>query len=451
MLARVSRVSAWFVIPVWIVAVVVRLVVAPTNGYSGDILHYQTWAVGEERMQFGAADERPGACNYPPLYPIVLRCLAAGDRAGFLPVDLKQPVTDVTVPTARGVLLVMKMPAMLADLWTIGLLAAIGRTVCAPMRGLMASALYAVSPAIIYDSAVWGQTDTILVALLVWAVLAALRDQPGRLGVAMTLAVLMKLQAAPALAPIAAAMVVQRQDMRGPRWSRFVVGVGGTLVGVAVASFVCGVQGQWVRGVVSAVGYFPVSSLGAMNLWWLFDGMVSDQAEVIAGLSRRTCGVILFGVAAAVILRRWLKCGCPRDALPATMAAMAMAFFVLPTEIHERYSIPVVGLLTAASVFDVRAIWVSVFLSITVTLNLAYELPLFVPGWPEVTRVINWIAWISMEHVRTLIAIIHVGFLGVLVVLADGRRSFDRTAGAVRARREGGMEFERGEGTSLRA
>ncbi len=413
-------------VPFWVLALALRLAVAPSNGFFGDIVPYQTWAVGAERMQLSAGIE-PAECNYPPVYPILLRGMGLLDRAGLLPGELARPVSDVRERATRVTLVVMKMPAIVVDLWAMWMLVSIGATVRAAGRGLVAAGLYAVSPAIIYDSAVWGQTDTIVAALLIWAVLAAVRGQPARLGAAMTLSVLMKLQAGPALLPIAAAMIVLRRDVR---WRRIGLGAVVAAVVVAIASYLCGVGAQWTRGFVTAVGYYARSSNGAMNIWWLFEPNASDGVAVVAVMSRRTLGIAMFAAAGGVILWRWVRLECRRDLLAATMAALAMAFFVLPTEIHERYSIPVIGLLAAASVFDVRALWVAGLMSVTVMLNMANESPLYLPCWSAMARAVNWIAWPSMENAQTAIAVTHVVLLGVVMLLACGHRRTHRAPGA---------------------
>jgi len=404
---------------VWIAALVlagtaVRIGVAPYGGFSGDIVPYQAWAVGADRMRIYDPHYRIPRCNYPPLYPIVLRGLAFAHRALHLSGDLTEPVSEPQLATTKANMVVMKLPAIAADACIIALLARLGLDLARPRAGLIASALYAFNPAIIYDSAVWGQTDTILAAILICAVAAIAQRHAFRIGVAIASAVLFKVQAAPICALLLLGVLLPWANIRR---RRVVVGIVFAAAAVAAMSLVAGVAETWHDGYRSAIGFYPVASVRAFNLWHLIGRDIDDRIPFILGLSRRAVGMLLFAGAAVSIFWSWFRCGFLTTRAGIVAAAIALAFFVLPTEIHERYSIPAVGLLTVAGIWDRRAFLIAAALSITVLLNLVNELPFLFRPLPALQHAVNWIVWPSMRHVHDVISVIHILLLALTIML----------------------------------
>ncbi|MDD4891836.1 MAG: hypothetical protein PHU85_18100, partial [Phycisphaerae bacterium] len=139
-------------------AFVVRVVLAATTtGHPADINTFSAWAGHAAEGLRGFYS--PGYfADYPPGYIYVL--WAVGKLRLALGLNFGTP----------GFLILLKLPAMLADLATAWLIWRLARRhgAAAP---LALAALYAFNPAVILDSAVWGQVDGVLTLLVLLGVM----------------------------------------------------------------------------------------------------------------------------------------------------------------------------------------------------------------------------------------------------------------------------------------
>jgi hypothetical protein len=136
-----------------------------------------------------------------------------------------------------------------------------------------------------------------------------------------------------------------------------------------------------MQAYLGSVGRFPKLTAGAYNLWYLVTWGASgdDVGQGIGGLSYRMLGLLLVGGVAllvgAVLLRR------PDGPLRAEAAAvLALAFFALPTQIHERYLFLTLAFLALRSASSVGLLVPLVLLALSGTLNIFGHLDGFVPA-----------------------------------------------------------------------
>jgi len=137
-------------------ALAVRLPLAPHPGFEPDVAINKGWATSGARLGLARSYvEQVGDTmlpNYPPLG------LAAFVAVGH--VEERLPPAD-----ARGAWpsfqVLIKLPAIAFDLATAVLLALVVGRLASPRAGLAAALLHALHPAVLYDSAVWGQVDSI--------------------------------------------------------------------------------------------------------------------------------------------------------------------------------------------------------------------------------------------------------------------------------------------------
>ena len=311
------------------------------------------------------------AVNYPPLYVSLL--VGLGKVYGVLvPSFAYTPLQSVLV----------KLPAVAADLTIAVLLyVAAASSVRGERMPLLAAALWALNPAAIYVSSYWGQVDAIHTLWMVAALLAALRRRPGWSGLWLGLALLTKLQAV-VLAPLLL-LIAWRE---GPR-------VAGRGVVATVATLAVGLAPFWaaqalgpvLAAYTGAVGFYPALSMNAYNPWYLVHVLsrrllgqpLPDTLRVLGPLTLRHVGLGLLAAYAAVILRRRSE-----DWATAFFAAglLVFGFFMLATEMHERYVLPSLALLALPAVqLGRRGIAAYALLSLTTFLCLLRVFP-FGPG-----------------------------------------------------------------------
>ncbi|MEE8169209.1 MAG: hypothetical protein V3T70_01560, partial [Phycisphaerae bacterium] len=108
-----------------------------------------------------------------------------------------------------------------------------------------------------------------------------------------------------------------------------------------------------------AVGRYPVTHLNGFSLWFWLNPMAApqlgvsgayypDSVNVFAGLSPRAIGLLATGAAGLAIA--WLLWRDRRRPGSIRQAAqmLPLVFFLLPTQIHERYLFPAIALWAVA-------------------------------------------------------------------------------------------------------
>ena len=372
---RVDAVTA--LIALLAVALLLRVFIAgielPLSGFRIDVNDFAAWA--GQIARFGPAEfyARCGFCDYPPGYMYVLGF--AGLFGAFLP-----PGAVTTLPVV-----LVKIPGMLADIgvgWLLFLICRrwggelLGRAADArrglsgETLGLVAATIYLFNPGTLFNSAVWGQVDSVGALVLLATLYLLARGRTEAAAVAAVVAMLVKFQFA-FLVPIVVAVGIKRHlvgrstdpELDGrPEPIRVLTSLAAGLVTLAVM-LVPFRMAIWspnpadttlVSKVVEAAGQYPGLSINAFNMWrnpWSGLGSSNqwgnDSAVLfsLVGVSVdwRLVGTLLFAAAGLVAL--WLVTR--RDDLRGVLIAallVAVAFFVLPTRVHERYLFPALAL-----------------------------------------------------------------------------------------------------------
>ena len=362
-----------------------RLVIAPEAGFRGDLNLFQQWAhaladVGPRRF-YGSQQ----FADYPPGYLYVLWLLG------------KLSATPSYV--------LLKLPAILADLglaWVAGIFAA--RLAPAslkervPVRALVVAAVL-FNPALIAESAVWGQVDSVpalfvLVSLLLLFTGPASR-QTEILGLlSFAGAVAMKPQVGFVL-PVMLYALYRRYLHRRARseWSDGLVAL--ALAGLpalavwAVSGLAFGLDPvELVRFYGRSASVYPVTSANAFNLWgavgfWRPDS-AGRGAVTLAGISAQHLGMLLFLAGTAFVIwrtHRAIERGAPQAlALTIASATVSLLAYAVLTRMHERYMFTSLAIL-APLVIVPRLRLAYAALSALFVLNLWYPYTYFNADW----------------------------------------------------------------------
>jgi len=301
----------------------VKILVAPLFQYRIDVNAYAAWAL--KLAQEGPARfYAPGYfADYPPGYMYVLWW-----------VGLASQLLKLGWQTA-GFVILLKLPALLADL-------AVARLLFAKLRGAgartawIAALAFALNPALVLNSAVWGQTDSVLALLVLLAFLAQGERLFELAWLIAAIAALTKPQALLLLPPLAlwpwgwwksgrpvsaalaaiAGVFVLADPFRGDRPWRWLIDLyGGT------------------------AGYYSETSVNAMNLMALAFGMRRSDADVHFGLSAQMWGFALGGILGLAFLVPYLRRR-SRTLHAALLASATLVSFLCLTRMHERYLYP---------------------------------------------------------------------------------------------------------------
>jgi hypothetical protein len=282
-------------------------------------------------------------CNYPPfiLYLLTLT-------------DALRRLTHAGLLSTPAVVL-SKLPFLVAH--------AAGALACyyglrRPFGGRTArrtALLYALCTALFVNAAHWGQADALVSLAMVAAALLLVNDRPVWAGAAFGWALSIKLQGI-VIAPVLLAYCLRRFGVARTALGAL-AGVG--VLALVALPFVLTGNGKGVLAAYTgAAGYYPFRSLNAMNLWgawneveklyrpWLTEGdrLNADTRAAFGNLSAHHFGLVLLGAWNALLVWRvWRRPD--RDRFLLACGVSGFAFFVLPTQMHERYGVPGVALL----------------------------------------------------------------------------------------------------------
>jgi len=325
----------------------------------------------------------PGAgaddCDYPPLVPYLLTAAEAGRRA--VGAEEVSPLS-ITLVKLAGLL----AQAGLVTLALLGLRRPLG-----PKAARLVAILLAVSPALFVNGALWGQFDVLLTLPLLAAVVALLHDRPVAAGALTGVALGTKLLAVVAL-PLLAAWIWRRHGL-GPLLRASAAGA--AVIALLALPHVLGGRGPAVlKAYTGAVSYYPYRSVEAYNGWYVLDrydmrvrgipGPVArrDDRPVVGWITYRHLGLAAFSLFTLLIVLALLHRPEPRTLVWA-LALLFFGFFMLPTEIHERYIVPAAVFVALLAPLSRRGAWLFAGVTLTATVNQGIGLVRALP-WREI-------------------------------------------------------------------
>ncbi len=143
------------------------------------------------------------------------------------------------------------------------------------------------------------------------------------------------------------------------------------------------------RGVVAAyagaVNYYPYRTAEAYNTWYVLDrydvlvrGLSPplarrDDRAALGPLTYHHLGLLMFG-AYTVLLMAVLSRRPTPAVLLWTLGLQLFAFFMLPTQVHQRYIVPAVAFLAVLAPLSPRALVLFLGVTVTATLNQGLDL-----------------------------------------------------------------------------
>jgi Gpi18-like mannosyltransferase len=237
-------------------------------------------------------------------------------------------------PTANGFRVIVETPPLLADFF-------IGLTIYFAawrdgrgLRALIIMMLFALNPALAFDTVVWGQSDSIVALPMIVAAILIVAGRY-RLGwSAAAIAILAKPQALAFTPPLAL-------------WTLFNAGLAecGWCAGAFLGTFAIGIipyqlghSWDWIINVYKDLGTrFSEASVGAFNFMGLIGGMgTPDTDKVFDGVSYSAFGLALTAVVYLLASYLVWRARSPRDAMLAIFVAL-FGFFMFAPRMHERY------------------------------------------------------------------------------------------------------------------
>lgn len=421
--SRINMLPTRAFIALLFAGLLLRILVLPASGFQTDVVMWQNWALKIRHLGIEHV--------YDPV------AFLENSRAPLLlvdhpPVNLYYLTFVAHLPFNSPYIhplfnALIKFPGVLFDCFVVLLLVAIARALQYPENVIRFIALlYWLNPGFMYHHSFWGLNESMSACVFLGTLLLLLRKRDALALVVILSSLALKAQMMIFIPIVYAVVVVRDFDpesgtglLRGlmihirRRAKTLLVG---TLGGVGVLLFVyipfiaSGTLAQAIGVFSSSVGRFPNLTKGAYNLWFILDGLtgfaIPDTVNFVAGATPRMVGIVLFGIATLVNVTVLIKScvkkhklqteshdtsrGSPigimnYELLIFSFVLQGFSFFILPTEMHERYIFYAVTFLPLIAWKSAKYYALYGVLGFTYLVNLVLVYNYFHINWPQAT------------------------------------------------------------------
>ncbi len=342
-----------------LLSLIIRLYLSQFNGYKIDVNDFKVWS--RTVYYSGILNFYSSTwSDYPPFYIYILWIVGAVYQSLFS--------FSFNIDTTLFTILI-KAPANVADIATSFLIFLVVKKYSGFKTAYLSMIFYAFNPAIIYNSAIWGQADSVETFFILLALMLIVSNRFELAGVSMAVAVLSKPLSLVILPFIAILLIKNREYLRFIKTfalSAFV------FIALALPFYLKTSIYELVKIYISGYSYYAFNSINAFNFWALLGFWKPDDTTLLF-LSYRTWGYILFGLLFAYVTYIAVK-NKNKNSIYFTAAVLFFGFFMLFTRVHERYLFPMFAPLAVALGFNRRLGYVYWVMALTFLFNLHFVL-----------------------------------------------------------------------------
>ncbi len=369
-----QRTLPWPLVGILFLGFAARMLFIGRMGSDADIQTFVAWTIS--LVDHGLANfyGKTSLVDYPPGYFYILALIGhvwAPFRSG-----------DTGYAFIRDL---VKLPAILADLGIGAVLYAIAKRFANAKVALFTAALYVLNPAAIFISAYWGQVDSVAGFFVLLAAYLLLKsyDRPRPwiplAWLSLACSLLIKPQAAIVI-PVFIAFAFAEPQRRTQRLGLTGAGILLALIFSYALSLPFHPEANpisvfvWLLQCYShGSSVYPVNSANAFNLWAIKGLFWQKDSLPLLRLPQYIWGTGLVVSASALIVWRFITDRTPSGLLEACALSL-LAFFVLATRMHERYSFDGFLFVIACVPIARRYLWASIALTAVLFANLTYSL-----------------------------------------------------------------------------
>lgn len=315
------------------------LLAALSKGFGSDTACFAAWSDRIFTLGPGEFYSPDVFTDYPPGYMYVL-WLIGGIRRLF-------GIRYYSVPH----LLLLKLPAILCDMAS-GLL--LCREACrrgGDRQGFFLSMAYLFSPAILLNSSVWGQVDSLFTLAVAYMCLCLVKGRLPSAYIAFCMGLLIKPQML-LFAPVLLAGILDwvfLKDFSVRKLFHHLFLGAAVILGTVILCMPFGLEKVWEQ-YLSTLSSYPYAAVNACNLWGLLGLNWVSQDSLFLGIPYRTYGA--FAIIAAVALMFFFSLRSRRrDKYPFLGALLVLMVFSFSVRMHERYLYPGLLLLLFAYLY----------------------------------------------------------------------------------------------------
>ncbi len=359
-------------------AILVRIIIASVSqSYGTDMGTFQAWSMHAFGDGLAKFYQEGMFADYPPGYVYAMWFI------GFL---MKLFGTDYGTTAS---IFITKIPPMICDLligWFIyrQTKISLGNTIAAAI-----ALLYWLNPAVLVNSAAWGQVDAAFTIFIVLFIVRLTQRNLPISGLFLAISVLIKPQAlifGLVYLLVAGEIIWKERSKSIPTLVRSaLLGIGTFIIGILPFvvqkgiienhSLWAGFKFVWDK-YNSTLASYPYGSVNAFNIHSLFENNWVEVTKIVAGLSINTWGWIGVVIAVAYAIFLFVRGGSRPEKVMLVSLLLLLGFFTLGPKMHERYLYPTlaIGLLLLGQRADRRLLWLFLGLTAAHYSNCAYVL-----------------------------------------------------------------------------
>lgn len=340
-----------FLIILIILGFLIRLILLPLPGFKIDTDAWFAWAIRLNQVGFARFYSDQIWTNYTPGYLYILKFL------GFIKITFNLP--------DNLFYLILKLPSIIAEvILGIFLYQQLGKK--ASLWARISLVLVLLNPALIFNSAIWGQIDGLVSLLMLLSIYFMFQQKIISSSILLGLAFLIKPQTI-GLLPVFILFLIKNFSLKN--CLNIFIPVFTTIFVLSLPFFTTHPFGI-TQLFSKMIGDYSYTSLFAYNFWGAIGFWINDNTYW-NNLSYHWWGYMIYSVYWALITYLFLK----QKLSIYSLATFAMlSFFFLPTRVHERYLYPgIIFLIILVGIYRSKVLLVLTNLfSLVHFLNLYY-------------------------------------------------------------------------------
>jgi dolichyl-phosphate-mannose--protein O-mannosyl transferase/Gpi18-like mannosyltransferase len=344
----------------WVLLILVMLFLVKTmallqfSGFGTDVGSYEAWALQIASQGPSHTYQAGYFLDYPPGY------LYALWMAGV--------ISNAIGASGDTLRIIVESPALIADFFMCFVVFAYLRRTEHSNLALIAMLMVALNPALLFDTVVWGQSDSVLTLVMWLAVVATLAGEYEISWALAAVAVLIKPQGL-MIVPVLGLWLLLEADYA--TWLRSAVVSLGTFI-IGIAPFQIGHPWYWIIELYSSTAaYYHETSVNAFNFIALIGGLRQQDSGTILGVSFFTLGMSLLVPLYSFVGYVLWRARNAKSLFYASFIAL-FGFFLFAPRMHERYLYPSLVFVVPLALESYEMMGVFAVLTITCLFNLAY-------------------------------------------------------------------------------
>lgn len=330
-----------------------RLIFAFLPGFKFDMDPWFSWALRINDVGFSKFYSSEIWTNYTPGYLYIL------DILGF--------IKNIFLLSDEFFYYILKLPAIYSEIAIGILIFKIVYKHASFTYTKLAMLLIFLNPALIFNSAIWGQIDGLLTLCMLFTIYFLNKKRLVFSSIFFALALLIKPQAI-AILPIYFLFITQNLKLK--YLLKLTLPALLVIFILSLPFFPDNPFYGFLNLVQKMTGDYPYNSLNAYNLWGIIGFWIKDTNSIFY-LSYQQISYILFFIYWIFISFLFFK---KKISLYATAALACLAFYFLPTRVHERYLYPAIPFLVILfSIYKSKTVFIlTTLLSLLHLFNLYY-------------------------------------------------------------------------------